>query len=159
MKLSSKRVLAVAVSILAIPVYAMVKSKKAKTSFKAEFVSLLKKIGAELAVYGGIVAVLAVKFWKWLVPAVKTLCKWIAIGAKWLWKYISIAAKWLWKYLSIAFAFVARLWHKVFPAKEMPVFVDQAHGGYALTNLEASILPTEITKGKYDKNMSCYTMP
>ena len=83
-------------SIVAIPVYAIVRSKREKTDFKAELVAILRKVGAQLAVYGGIVAVLAVKFWKWLVPACKKLWKWICIGAKWLWKYISIGAKWLW---------------------------------------------------------------
>lgn len=46
-------------------------------------------------------------------------------------------------------------WHvpetwKVYPAKEMPLFIDQAHGGYALTEAAASIIPAEMDKGKYE---------
>jgi len=110
----------VLLSLVAVPVYALIKSKKDKASFKETFVALCKRIGAELAVYGGIVATLAVAFWKWLVPAGKTLWKWTCIAAKWLWKYISVAAKWLWKYSSVACAAIAKLWRKLFQAKNTP---------------------------------------
>ena len=103
----------VLLAVVAIPVFALVKSKKENTPFKATLSEVLKKIGAELAVYGGIVAALAVKFWKWLVPAVKKLWGWICIGAKWLWKYLVIA----WNFVAGG---IAKLWRKLVPAKEKP---------------------------------------
>jgi hypothetical protein len=46
-------------------------------------------------------------------------------------------------------------WHvpedwKVLPAREMVVYQDQAHGGYAISKSNASIIPTMLTQGKYD---------
>ncbi len=46
-------------------------------------------------------------------------------------------------------------WHvpeewKVYPAKEMPIYVDHSHGGHAFNFSEASILPAELSKGKYE---------
>lgn len=46
-------------------------------------------------------------------------------------------------------------WHipqewQVTPAKEMTVYADQPHGGYAITKTKASIVPNMLSTGKYD---------